>query len=349
MLTSPIHSRQREAALDLEDRAHFLALRMETDMYKEADWDSAPALTEGALNLELSAPGCGLEYWFKAVAQGTLAGLSNGHRPGATTPSWMKSPGPLRSAMVEEMAFRSLAEELATKALCYLVINAPDRSGMEFYLTQAMDEARHSSVFRGHLIELGFGEDELPELIATNAYAQRDSVLVPLERWMLGVARDRKFYIGGVVIFTILVEGILAPAAEISERKWRLLDPAAAQIERGANIDEIRHLTVGAWIIKDHLARSPDDRGPILDLIREGVELWSSLPTDEVVLRRELLFQEGMQQLSDVVGDYELVPGRPLLSTTPQERLEIAQRMTRELQIGRLTYMGLEEAIPFLV
>lgn len=318
-------------------------------MYKEANWDSAPALTEGAMTLQLTAHDCGLNYWVHAVAQGTLHGLVNGHRPDAVTPSWMKEPGPLRQAMVEEMAFRSIAEELATRALCYLVIHAPDRAGMEFYLTQALDEARHSSVFRGHLLELGFSEAELPALIATHAYAQRDRVLVPLEAWMLQVARDRRFYIGGVVIFTILVEGILAPAAEISEKKWRLIDPAAAQIERGANIDEIRHLTVGAAIIKEHLQRHPNDRQAILDLIQEGVALWARLPTDDVVLQREHLFQQGIQPLADVIGDYELVPGRRLLDTTPEERLGIAQEMTRELQTGRLIYMGLEEAIPHLV
>lgn len=318
-------------------------------MYQEADWDSAPALTEGALGLQLTAERCGLNYWFEAVAQGTLRGLVNGHRPEAQTPKWMKEPGPLRSAMVEEMSFRSIAEELATRALCYLVIHAPDRAGMEFYLTQAVDEARHSSVFRGHLLELGFSEQELPDVIARHAHAQRDRVLLPLERWMLDVTRDKKFYIGGVVIFTILVEGILAPAAEISEKKWRLVDPAAAQIERGANIDEIRHLTVGASIIKEHLARYPQDREPVLQIIKEGVELWASLPTDEVVMQREKLFQEGIVPLSDLLDGYELIPGRPLLQTTPAERLEIANQMTRDLQIGRLTYMGLEEAIPFLV
>lgn len=318
-------------------------------MYKEADWDCAPALTEGALTLELTANQCGLNYWFEAVAQGTLRGLVNGHRPDAQTPPWMKTPGPLRSAMVEEMSFRSIAEELATRALCYLVIHAPDRAGMEFYLTQAVDEARHSSIFRGHLLELGFSEEELPAVIARHAHAQRDQVLLPLERWMLDVARDRKFYIGGVVIFTILIEGILAPAAEISEKKWRLIDPAAAQIERGANIDEIRHLTVGASIIKEHLIRVPEDRGRLLEIIREGIQLWSSLPTDDVVLQREELFQEGIRPLSDLLDGYELVPGRPLLETTPKERLEIAKGMARDLQTGRLTYMGLEEAIPLLV
>ena len=58
-------------------------------------------------------------------------------------------------------------------------------------------------------------------------------------------------------MLTVLVEGVLAPAAELSERKWRLLDPAAAEIERAAGIDEIRHLTVGSAVVKHYLDSRP--------------------------------------------------------------------------------------------
>ncbi|GAB4180910.1 MAG: hypothetical protein Tsb002_00330 [Wenzhouxiangellaceae bacterium] len=318
-------------------------------MYKEASWDGAPGLTEGALGVDLSAHKCNLNYWIEAVAQGTWKGLVNGHKADAVTPIHMKRPGPLRDAMIEEMAFRTIAEEMATRALSYLVVHAPDRDTMEFYLTQAVDEARHSSVFRGHLIEVGLEEDKLPELIEKYAGRQRDIVLKPLEQWVLEVMRDQKDFLGGVVIFTILVEGILAPAAEISELKWRLLDPAAAQIERGANIDEIRHLTVGASVIKEHIARHPEARAHVMEIIKKGVQLWDDLPSEEVVLQRERLFQEGMKEHEDLLANYELVPGRLLLDTTPEERMDIAHEMTRDLQRGRLTYMNLQEAIEYLV
>lgn len=314
-------------------------------MYKEASWDNAPDLMDGAQNIVLTAKMCGLNYWVKNAAQGTWKGLVNGHMPHVETPDYMKKDGPLREALMEEFGFRSVAEELATRALAYLVIEAPDIATMEFYLTQTVDEARHSSVFRGHLYEMGVTEDELPLILEKHAGKQIVSVLNPLERWVLDVVRDKKDFIGGVVIFTILIEGVLAPAAEISERKWRLIDPAAAQIERGANIDEIRHLTVGASIVKDYLAKYPEDKGRIIALMQSGYELWDQLPTDEVIMQREILFQEGMQELRDVIGGYELVPGRLLLDTTPQERLDIANEMSRELQYARLRYMGLEETI----
>src|SRR5579862_7382932 len=200
----------------------------------EADLDLAPGLLEGARTLELTAQQCSLSYWLDAVAQGTLSGLTNGHRPDTSVPDWMRSPGPLRSAMVAEFAFRSIAEEKATRALAYLVRDAPDIAGMEFFATQLIDEARHSSVFRGHLLELGIPDSELAATVQEVAGADSDAVLVPLEEFGVPIGRDLGDYIGGVVVLTVLVEGLLAPAAELSERKWRFLDPAAAQIERAA-------------------------------------------------------------------------------------------------------------------
>ncbi len=307
----------------------------------EADFDRAPGLLEGARALQLSADRCTLEYWLQAVAQGTLSGLENGHRRDALVPGWMRQAGPLRSALIAELAFRSVAEEKATRALSYLVLNAPDTAGMEFFATQLIDEARHSSVFRGHLLELGVAEDELAGTIEEVAGQDCERVLVPLEEFGLHIGRDAGDYIGGVVVLTVLVEGVLAPAAELSERKWRRLDPAAAQIERAAGIDEIRHLSVGSSIVRRHVAERPSERARLRGLIDEGQRLWMELPVFDVILRREAMFQEGMTPLAGMIGDYEVWPGRRLVDTTPDERLMTAATWSAEMQGDRLAYMGL--------
>jgi hypothetical protein len=136
---------------------------------------------------------------------------------------------------------------------------------------------------------------------------------------------------------------VLAPSAELSERKWRLLDPAAAQIERGANIDEIRHLTVGGAVVRQHLLEHPEDKDRVFDIISRGRELWTRLPTQDVILKRELYFQEGLEQHADVVGDYEIWEGRRLIDTTPEERLIAANTWSMEMQNSRLKYMGLAD------
>ena len=104
---------------------------------------------------------------------------------------------------------------------------------MEFYATQVLDEARHSMVFRNHLVELG-----VPA--AATARGHRGDVrrlhrggARPIEEFAVRTVRDESDFVGAVAAFTIVVEGVLAPAAELSERKWDLLDPAAGEIARG--------------------------------------------------------------------------------------------------------------------
>jgi len=316
-----------------------------TAIPKEADWSEAPGLLEGAKNLVLPPEKCGLEYWIRAAPQGTWLGLENGHVPGLKVPEHMLREGPLRSAIIDEFAFRTIAEELATRALSYLVAVAPTIPTMEFYATQVIDEARHSWAFRTHLIELGIAEEELTLTIEKTAGKAREAVLRPLESFGLQVMRDQRDFIGGVVIITILVEGVLAPAAELSELKWRILDPPAASIERGANIDEIRHLCVGSSIVREYLIGHPEERKRILDLIVYGRKLWENLPTSGLILNRECFFQEGMKDHRDLLAGYELMPGQLLIDTTPEARLDIAETWSREMQNSRLSFMGLEAAI----
>jgi len=311
----------------------------------EADWEQAPSLLDGAVNLELTPESCGLAYWIKAAAQGTWLGLVNDHAPGALVPGYMLQPGPLREAIMGEFAFRSISEEIATRAISDLVRTAPDLPTMEFYATQLIDEARHSLAFRTHLLELGVPQAELASTIERLAGGHRDAVLRPLQDFSVEVMSRPDSFICGVVILTILVEGVLAPAAELSERKWRLLDPAAASIERGANIDEIRHLTVGSSVVRSHLRARPADTARILEVIVRGRALWRELPVNAIVYERELLFQRGMEDHRAALEGYELAPGLPLLATSPEQRLMLANEWSREMQDSRLTYMGLSEAI----
>jgi len=312
---------------------------------REASWTNAPGLIEGTTQLELSADDCNLDYWFSAVPRGTLQRLVNGHSPEARVPDYMVKPGPLRDAIVNEFAFRSIAEEKATRAISYVVATSPDVSTMEFFGTQLLDEARHSRVFRGHLLELGVPENELFDTIHSISGADCERILVPLEEFAFPLARDQRDFIAGVVILTIIVEGVLAPSAELSERKWRLLDPAAAEIERGANIDEIRHLTVGASVVRKYLLDHPEEKARVLDIVMKGRELWARLPVQDVVMKRELYFQQGLEQHADVVKDYEIWEGKRLIDTTPLDRLGAAHMWSMEMQNNRLRYMGLPEAI----
>ncbi|BAJ26744.1 MULTISPECIES: VlmB-like protein [Kitasatospora] len=315
----------------------------------ETGWDSAPGLLEGAMTLDLTPEQCDLGYWLRGVAQGTLAGRAEtGHTDAEPTPEHMRADGPLRDAQVLELSCRSVAEAQATRVLAHYVAQAPDIVELEFFTTQLVDEARHSMVFRRHLLAMGVPADRLHASIAEVSAEYRREVLEPILDFALTTVRDEGDFVGGVAVFTIIIEGVLAPAAELSERKWNLLDPAAGAIARGAAIDEVRHLTVGSSVVRRHLLRRPERKAALLDIVRRGREIWDGIPDRKHVLRREELFQAGMREHADLLAGYEVWPGQPLLSTTPEQRYAMAEQWTDRMAAARLVHMGLPEAIDLL-
>ncbi|GAA3879132.1 hypothetical protein GCM10023084_35040 [Streptomyces lacrimifluminis] len=308
----------------------------------EADWEKAPGLLDGAKELTLGPEECNLAYWFTSVAQGTLRDRGEtGHHVDATVPEFLREPGPLRDALVLEFGFRGLSEEIATRLLGHYVAIAPGVPELEFYATQLIDEARHARVFRNHLVELGIPADTLLADIDDMARDYRKRVLDPVVDFTLDIVRDQADFPGGVAVFAIVIEGVLAPAAELSERKWTPLSPATGEISRGTAIDEIRHLTVASTILRDHVARFPEYRPRLLEILRAGVRLWDEIPDREFVIHREELFQQGMAQHAERIGDYEIWPGVRMLDTTPEQRYDMAEQWTDEMAESRMAYMGL--------
>lgn len=314
---------------------------MSTPAHTETDWEAAPDLLDGSMKLHLTPESCGIEYWLEAVTRGTWAGQVNGHLPDAVIPDYLMKDGPLRSAILEEFAFRTVSEDMGTRAISHLVRTAPNAAMLDFYATQLLDEARHAAVFRQHLVDLGIPADGVAAFIEERVGDKRQSVLVPLEKFAIDTVGGRDEFIVGVLMLTVIVEGVLAPASEMSERKWRLLDPPGAQTARSANIDEVRHLCVGSEIVRDYLIRNPSERPRLMQLTGRGMELWKELPIRDVILRREMFFQEGIQAHAELLKDYELIPGRRLIDTGIEERLKVQMEWSHAMQMTRLAYMGL--------
>jgi hypothetical protein len=320
----------------------------QTAVAREADWDEAPSLLDGAANLELTVAQCDLAYWFTEVAQGTLRGRPLGHSGTQQTPEHMRTPGPLREALTLELVYRSLDEEAATRVLADYVATAPGIPELEFFSTQLLDEARHHMIFRNHLIDLGHPKEGLMDWIRQTGAEYTKHILKHIREFATQVTREEGDFVGGVVAFAIIIEGVLAASTELSELKWTVLDPVAGEIARGAAIDEIRHLAVGSSFVRQHLIDHPEAREHVLDILRRGRKLWEQLEDKEFVMNRERLFQEGMQPHRELLRDYELYPGTRLVETTPEERWDLAARWNDELADARLAYMGIPEAIDLL-
>ncbi|BCJ68110.1 acyl-CoA dehydrogenase family protein [Polymorphospora rubra] len=312
-----------------------------------ADWDQAMSLFDGAEGIRLTPADCDLRYWFANVPQRTLRGNIVGYSPDLVTPDFLREPGPLREALVQEVAFRALAEERAARAIGYLVACAPDSATVEFYATQLMDETRHSMIFRNHLCNLGVDASDVDAVIAAQTATDRAAILDPLEELGIPIVRERRDFLGGVVLLTILIEGFLAPSFELSERKWRPLDPRMADMEKGAGIDEVRHLAVGTSIIRDAVHQNAEERDRLVEIIRDGMRLWEQLPVGDQLTRWENWFQEGIVPHRELIGDYEAWDGRRLVDTTAQERIQKALEVTSTVHSTRLTDMGLGRALIF--
>jgi len=310
-------------------------------MVKQPAMGDTPSLIDGTAEAGMEPETCDLEFWLQAT-QSSLRGLVRGHTPGLAVPGHMLAPGPLREASLQEFAFRATTEQMTARNLSHLVRTAPDQATMDFFATQLIDEARHADVFRWHLVEMGIPRDQLEARMAEIVGAKRDTILRPLEKFALDlIAGPDADFIGGVIFLTVIGEGALAPAAEMSERKWRVFDPAASQIAQGANLDEVRHLGVGAEVVRAHVARRPEERERLFALIQRGLKLWQGLPILPLLVEREMLFQAGMGQHRDLLGDYELVPGRRLADTTVEERIGLQAHWSDEMRGRRLVRMGL--------
>jgi hypothetical protein len=310
-------------------------------MTKEPERFDTPSLVDGVAEAGLTPEVCDLEFWLQATRD-SLSGKVRGHAPGLEVPRHMLEPGPLREACLKEFAFRATTEQMTARHLSHLVRLAPDQPTMDFFATQLMDEARHADVFRSHLVELGIPRPELATRMAEIVGTHFDTILRPLEKFALDlVAGPEGDFIGGVIFLTVIGEGALAPAAEMSERKWRVFDPPVAEVAHGANLDEVRHLGVGAEVVRAHVERHPEERGRLLELIQRGMKLWQELPILPLLAEREMLFQAGMQQHRHLLGDYELVPGRRLADTTVEERFGLQADWADEIRGRRLVTMGL--------
>jgi hypothetical protein len=300
------------------------------------------AMQEASL-LRLEPEQCNLSFWLETVAQGTLLGTLGGHAPDALTPRYMLRPGPLREALIADFSFNALAEEKAVRSITRLIAITPDLPTLEFYVTQLVDETRHGSSYRHHLTEIGIRRQDVDKTIRTYAEFADAALLTPLQEFGFHALEKEDPFHSAVLVLTLLVEGVIGPLTELAARKWHPLDLAASQVHLGANADELRHLAVGSEIIRRRVSDSPESRETLLDLLHQGQDLWASLPMRKIQVMQEAMFQQGLEQHADHIGNYEIWDGTRLIDTTPEQRVETAHRWVEEIQHARLRHMLLAD------
>jgi hypothetical protein len=280
-----------------------------------------------------------LDEWFRDT--GTRFGqLERGHARGMRATELLLAHGPLRDAFVDEFSFRARVEEAAVRGLAQVVAAAPTLKTMDFYSSQLIDEARHAYVFRHLLVELGFEAARIEQIVSELSRTHVETILQPLGAFAEPYVQARDFAAGAIIV-AVIAEGALAPAAELSARKWRVLNPIAAEVAYGANRDEVRHLGVGSALIGEYVRAHPHERGRLLELIDDGMQCWGRLPIVEMLVRREQLFQQGIAPLADRLQGVELIPGRLLIETSVEERLTLQLQWSGRMRGQQLKLMGL--------
>ena len=304
------------------------------------------SLLEKASSKELTPQDCSLEIWMQKVAQKQRLGTAYGRDIDLSVPERILKEGPLRQSLINEFAFKALTEDYATRGICHLVASALRPEEHEFLMTQAFDEAMHALAFKHHLKEINACDGNV-ERFMREKYAQEiETIFTPLNEFFKTVAIDNQNYLGGITILTIILEGVLAPTAELGELKWQRLNPVASNVQHQANLDEIRHLTVCANILKAAIERDYQVFQQINTVLEQGMELWQQIPIQEVVYQRELLFQQGMLEYREVVGDQILAGNLRLIDSTPEQRLHLTFEWTQQVQASRMKYIGLEKLAP---
>ncbi|MFL1538416.1 hypothetical protein ACJOYG_01640 [Acinetobacter baumannii] len=248
----------------------------------------------------------------------------------------------LENSLKQELSFKSLTEFYASKAILDIVKIAPSLKEYDFLNTLLIDETHHSYLFRTYLKDNGLLALTNPlEEMAEVLNHSHQQVVIPFQDFIKKWVVDKNDFYAGISIITIILEGILAPTAELSEVKWLPFYKKASEIQRYANVDEVRHLTICAEILKSKVNTNPEIKNSLQECIHEGLNIWNTSNIQNIILQRESLYQQGIEENQHLIEDYYLVDGILLKDTTPEMRLEISNSMVHQMQKSRLEYIGI--------
>ncbi|MGH2412697.1 MAG: hypothetical protein ACRDEA_03165, partial [Microcystaceae cyanobacterium] len=85
--------------------------------------------------------------------------------------------------------------------------------------------------------------------------------------------------------------------------------------------------------------------GQVGTVLHDGMELWKKIPIQDIVYKREVLFQKGMLEHREIVSDQPLTDELRLIDSTPEQRLQLTFEWTQQIQASRMKYMGLEKLL----
>lgn len=249
----------------------------------------------------------------------------------------------LKESLIQEMSFKSLTEYYASKAILDIIKIAPCMEEYDFLNTLLIDETNHSFLFRNYLIENNLIDSKRSmEQMASILSDTHMDVVEPFQAFIKQWVVNKNDFYAGIIIITIILEGVLAPSAELSEKKWLPFYPRASAIQKYANSDEVRHLTLCCDILKRAIKNNANTLHTLKSCIVEGLGIWNTSNINNIIMNREILFQKGMNDNINLLENYYLTKDVMLKDTTPDSRLKISHEMVEALQKSRLRDIGID-------
>jgi hypothetical protein len=217
---------------------------------------------------------------------------------------------PLAEVHRLDLALFVVFEEVALRVSGALVRRAPTQAALCFAAQQTLDEAQHHEMFRAR--------SDQARALAGLPQGQVDSAILtpPLRRFVERCyeVADSGDFLAGLTLTNLLLEGMAYPLYAYEQRYWQPIDPYLAALVRSAFVDETRHVTYGARLVRDLLADDPRARARIAPICRQA----------RLALREAFqyyirvfvgLFDAVARRHRDLFADAELAPGRRIADT----------------------------------
>ena len=239
---------------------------------------------------------------------------------GPALPPLLHASRPLSEVHRLDLALFVVFEEVALRVSGALARRAPTQGTLTFAAQQTIDEAQHYESFLRR-------SDQSRALVDLPPGQVEDAILTPPLRRFIDhcyEVADGGTFLEGLTLTNLLLEGMAYPLYAYEERYWRPVDPHLAQLVRGAFVDETRHVTYGAHLVRTLLADDPAARGRIATLCQQA-----RLALREVfhyyVRVFVRLFDVVARRHADLFADAEIAPGRRIADTPYADQVALIQ------------------------
>lgn len=210
-----------------------------------------------------------------------------------------------------DLALFVVFEEAALRVSGALVRRAPTQDALSFSAQQTIDEAHHYEMFLRR-------SDQSRALVGLAPGKVDDAILTPPLRRFIDrcyEVADSGSFLEGMTLVNLLLEGMAYPLYAYEERYWRPLDPYLSRLVRSAFVDETRHVTFGAHLVKTLLADDPAEQVRVARLCQEARQALREV--FQYYVRVFVgLFDAVARRHRELFAGAEMAPGR-LISETP--------------------------------